>query len=124
MAADHGMRTEALRRWALWAVLTPTSRVLDHWEDNQACIQILTTGKTQSMSHLSRTHKICLGWVLERYKDGTVKLLYCDTNKQAADIFTKAFTSGEKWGSLLRLICHVYPDAHFVVLPTAGGGGV
>ena len=80
---------------ALWAVLTPTSPVLYHWEDNQACIQLFTTGKTQPLIHLSRTHKIRLGWVLERYKDGTVKLLYCDTNKQAADIFTNAFTSGE-----------------------------
>ena len=41
-------------------------------------------------------------------------------NKQAADIFTKAFTSGEKWGALLRLISHVQPNVRFAVLPSGG----
>ena len=31
-------------------------------------------------------------------------LEYCDTNKMAADIYTKAFTNAQKWLSALRLI--------------------
>ena len=100
-------------------------------EDNQAALQVITTGKNPTMRHMGRTQNICVKWLhevftpdpaalpatiarlkaelarLERRARGppaNCTIEYCDTKLMAADIFTKAFTSREKWLHAIALI--------------------
>ncbi len=54
---------------------------------------------------LNRTHDVSLKWVKEVF-DRTRKLTidYIKSAYQAADIFTKAFASSEKWSQARKLI--------------------
>ena len=61
-------------------------------EDNQAAIQVIKTGRNPTMRHLGRTHKIDIGWLRNVFARGLCSLGYCDTDKQAADMFTKSFS--------------------------------
>ena len=79
-------------------------------EDNQATILVVRTGYSPKLRHITRTHKVSLSGLSEVFRDDTVTLEYCQTDKQAADIFTKALPP-QKWGSALRLL-GVRTDLH------------
>jgi hypothetical protein len=86
-----------------------------HYEDNEAAIRILQSGKNPTMRHIARTQAIDIEWLHERYsRDGEFDIQYCDSNKMAADIFTKAFPTKDraKWEIDLKLIGHF--DATFL----------
>ena len=68
------------------------------------------SGRSNNIRHLARTHRVDLAWLHEQVVSGAVILRYCDSNKMAADIFTKAFTSTEKWWDVCKLIGHVFPS--------------
>eukprot|EP00972_Heterocapsa_arctica_P030287 4459914-Heterocapsa_arctica.AAC.1 len=63
-------------------------------EDNKATIQILNTGKIPTLRRLDRTHRVDVCWLSEVFNDRKeIDLVYCETDKQAADIFTKALNN-------------------------------
>ena len=51
-----------------------------------------------------RTHRISVAWLYERFKQGDLKLVYEESSKMCADIFTKAFTDVNKWNEVRDLI--------------------
>jgi hypothetical protein len=53
---------------------------------------------------MSRTQRIDISWLNERYSDGDFEFIDCPSEYQAADIFTKFFTDGKVWTRNLRLI--------------------
>ena len=73
-------------------------------EDNQAAIQVIKTGRNPTMRHLGRTHKIDIGWLRNVFARGLCSLGYCDTDKQAADMFTKSFSEKTKWHAVRGLV--------------------
>jgi hypothetical protein len=73
-------------------------------EDNQAAIQVIKTGRNPTMRHLGRTHKIDIGWLHNVFARGLCSLGYCDTEKQAADMFTKSFAEKTKWHTVCGLV--------------------
>ena len=75
--------------------------------DNAAAIRIIQTGKNPTIRHLGRTHRVDLAWLHEQFVSNSFKLMYCETNSMAADIFTKAFTNKEKWLDVCKPIGHV-----------------
>ena len=61
-------------------------------------------GRSPTMRHVSRTHRVALDWLFDRINlDSKIQIKYIDTKNQLADIFTKGnFTRGE-WNHLLTL---------------------
>eukprot|EP00971_Amphidinium_carterae_P168998 3347785-Amphidinium_carterae.2 len=56
------------------------------------------------MRHLGRTHRVSAAWLHEIFLSDNMVLNKCDTNDQAADIFTESFTDELKWRRACSLI--------------------
>ena len=72
-------------------------------EDNEAVIKIIKKCRSVALRHLPRTHRIDVTWLFEVCGAEEVKLRHVGTDEQVADLMTKAFTSPEKWRSLLEI---------------------
>ena len=72
-------------------------------EDDQATIRIVETGYSPKLRHTSRTHKVNLGSLNEILHDKGIKIECVETDKQVADIFTKALEP-LKWPNALQLM--------------------
>ena len=55
------------------------------------------------MRHVARTHKVNIGSLYEVFENNDVSIQYIITDKQAANIFTKALAP-HKWEAALRMI--------------------
>ena len=64
------------------------------FEDNEA---VITKGRSPTMRHVSRTHRVPLDWLFDRINlDPKIQIKYIDTKNQFADILTKRnFTRDE-----------------------------
>ena len=62
------------------------------------------------MRHIGRTHGISVSWMHERFSGSEAKMHYCPTDKQCADIFTKAFDNLDKW-THARMLISVVPTS-------------
>ena len=79
-------------------------------EDNEAVIKMIIKGRSPTMRHVSRTHRVALDWLSDRINlDPRIQIRYTDTKHQLADIWTNGnFTRGE-WNNLL----HLFNISHF-----------
>ena len=89
-------------------------------------MQIVLTGRNPTMRHITRTHGVNSHRLHERHLSGTTQASYIDAKSQAADIFTKAFSSVPTVQHVRALIQIVNPgtDVSHAVLPnrvTPGG---
>ena len=67
-------------------------------------IKMLQKGRSSSMAHVARTHRVNLDWLLERSMlDPCVYTRYIDTKQQIADILTKPNFSVRDWCNLCEL---------------------
>ena len=58
------------------------------FKDNEAVIKMITKGRSPTMRHVSRTHRVALDWLFDRVNlDTKNKIKYIDTKNQLADIF-------------------------------------
>ena len=75
------------------------------FEDNEAVIKMIIKGRSPTMTHVSRTHRVALDWFFDRINmDSNIQIKSTDTKIQLADILTKGnFTRGE-WNHLLNAI--------------------
>ena len=105
VAADAALRVEGIPGLTLWDTLSNNKFDLIMFEDNQATLQILKTGKNPTVRHLNRTHRVDLAWLAERFKeDPHIDMKYCVTSEQCADILTKAFTKLVKWAHACKVM--------------------
>ena len=59
-------------------------------EDSEAVIKMIIKGRSPTMTHVSRTHLVALGWLFDRINlDSKIQIRYFDTKHQLADILTK-----------------------------------
>ena len=72
-------------------------------EDNQATIKILEKGYSPKLRHVLRVHKVNLGCISELTTNNTIKIEYCRTDDQVADIFTKGVPPN-KWPNAMDLL--------------------
>ena len=97
----------------LWDVLRPNGYQAKFYEDNQAMISVVNSGRNPTMRHLGRAHRIPIAWLHERIiledKD-PVDLTYCESVHMAADVYTKAFTDATAWEHACVLINHFPAD--------------
>ena len=75
------------------------------FEDNEAVIKMIIKGRSPTMRHVSRTHRVALDWSFDRTNlDPKIQFKFVDTRSQLADtIITRSFTRDE-WDHLLRLL--------------------
>ena len=60
------------------------------FEDNEAVIKMIMKGRSPTMRHVSRTHRVALDWLFDRINlDPKIKIKYIDTKNQLVDILTK-----------------------------------
>ena len=60
------------------------------FEDNEAVIKMIIKGRSPTMRHVSRTHRVALDWLFDRINlDSKIQIKYIDTKNQFADILTK-----------------------------------
>ena len=74
------------------------------FEDNEAVIKMVFKGRSSTMRHVSRTHRVALDWLLDRINlDPKIQIKYIDTKNQLADILTKGNFTCDEWNHLLCL---------------------
>ena len=79
------------------------------FEDNEAVIKMIIKGRSPTMRHVSRTHRVALDWLFDRINlDSKIQIKYIDTKNQLADILTQGNITRDEWNHLLSLfnICH------------------
>ena len=104
VAASHALRLEAIPIQQLWESYLgrPVRMVL--YEDNQGTIDVINKGYSPQLRHLLKTQKCCIDLVhsiVHQLKIAEVEKI--GTEKQAADIFTKAL-GGPAWANALQLL--------------------
>ena len=88
--------------------------LLHLFEDNEAVIKMIMKGRSPSIRHESRTHRVALDLLFDRvYLDPKIQIKFIHTQKQLADILTKVnFTRDElKHLLCLFIISHFSPTA-------------
>ena len=74
------------------------------FEDNEAVFKMIIKGRSSTMRHVSRTHRVALDWLFDRINlDPKIKIKYIDTKNQLADIQTKGNFTRDEWNHLLCL---------------------
>ena len=74
------------------------------FEDNEAVIKMIIKGRSPTMRHVSRTHRVALDWLFDRINlDPKIHIKYIDTKNQLADILTKENFTRDEWNHLLNL---------------------
>ena len=74
------------------------------FEDNEAVIKMIMKGRSSTMRHVSRTHRVALDWLFDRINlDPKIQIKYIDTKNQLADILTKGNFTRDEWNHLLTL---------------------
>ena len=68
------------------------------FEDNEAVIKIIIKGRSPTMRHVSRTHRVALDWLFDSINlDPKFQIKYNDTKNQLADILTKGNFTRDEW---------------------------
>ena len=74
------------------------------FEDNEAVIKMIMKGRSPTMRHVSRTHRVALDWLFDRINlDPKIQIKYIDTQNQLADMLTKGNFTRDEWNHLLCL---------------------
>ena len=74
------------------------------FEDNEAVIKMIIKGRSPTMRHVSRTHRIAFDWLFDRINlDHKIQIKYIDTKNRLADILTKGNFTRDEWNHLLCL---------------------
>ena len=74
------------------------------FEDNEAVIKMIIEGRSPTMRHVSRTHRVALDWLFDRINlDPKIQIKYIDTKNQLADFLTKGNFTRDEWNNLLCL---------------------
>ena len=82
------------------------------FEDNEAVIKVIIKGRSPTMRHVSRTHRVAFDWLFDRVKlDPKIQIKCIDTKNQLADILTKGKFTCDEWNDLVCLfnISHFSP---------------
>ena len=74
------------------------------FEDNAAVIKMIIKGRSTTMRHVSRTHRVALDWLFDRINvESKIQIKYIDTKNQLADILTEGNFTRDEWDHLLCL---------------------
>ena len=73
-------------------------------EDKEGVIKTISKGRSPTMRHVSRTHRVALDWLFDRINlEPKIQIKNVDTKSQLADMLTKGSFTRDEWTHLLRL---------------------
>ena len=72
--------------------------------------KLLSAEKSSTMRHAAKTHRVNLAWLSEIVNKALCTIMYVQSERQAADIFTKGFDKPKLY-AYLRLLIGVH-DPH------------
>ena len=74
------------------------------FEDNEPVIKMILKGRSPTMRHVSRTHRVALDWLFDRINlESKIQIKYIDTKNQLKDILTKGNFTRDESNHLLCL---------------------
>ena len=74
------------------------------FEEYEARIKMIIKGRSPTMRHVSRTHRVALDWLFDRINlDSQIQIKYIDTINQLADVLTKGNFTRDEWNHRLFL---------------------
>ena len=74
------------------------------FEDNVAVIKMIINGRSPTMRHVSRSHRVALDWLFDRINlDTKIQIKFIDTQNKLADMLTKGNFTRDEWNHLLCL---------------------
>ena len=83
------------------------------FEDNEVVIKMSTKGRSPTMRHVSRTHRVALDWLFDRINlDPKIQVKYIDTKNQLGDILTKGNFTRDEWNHLFVFVQHLQFQLH------------
>ena len=60
------------------------------FEDNEAVIKMIVKGRSPTLRHVSRTHRVALYWLFDRINsDSKIQIRHVDSRNELADLLTK-----------------------------------
>ena len=75
------------------------------FEDNEAVIKMIIKGRSPTMRHVSKTHRVAMDWLFDIiYLDNQIQIRYIDTKHTLADILTQKVISHVTNGTIF-FIC-------------------
>ena len=75
--------------------------LLYEFEDNEAVIKMIVKGRSPTMRHVSRSHRVALDWLFDRINlDPKIQIKYIDTKNQLADMLTNGNFTRDEWNHL------------------------
>ena len=101
VAADNACTRYMCPMLDICDLFLPQNYPARFWEDNTACMQIITSGRNKQLRSLSRCHGLSIRSLHEKL--GNVEtnvgahIRYQRSEWMAADIYTKAFAEKAKW---------------------------
>ena len=120
VALDEAVRTLGIPALDFWDKVRPPDSaagpiLVQCMEDNTSTIAIINTGKNPALRHVARTQKVDVGFLHEVFTEredlaSRLKLNYCPTKEQKADVFTKAFTDGASWAHACEMLNMSLPE--------------
>ena len=96
LSAVHGTKKLGYPALDFWEKVFGECIKIDMFQDNQATMRVLQTGKAPTLRHFPRAHGVSLKWIFSAVKQHA-NLCDCNTDVMAADIFAKHFINEEKW---------------------------
>ena len=74
------------------------------FEDNVTVIKMISKGRSLTLRHISRIHRVTLDWLFDRINlDLKIHIKYIDIKDQLADNLTKGNFTRDEWNHFLRL---------------------
>ena len=84
-----------------------SSAMLYVFEDNEAVNKMMIIGRSPTMRHVSRTHRVALDWVFDRINvDSKIQIRFIDTEHPIADMLTKGNFTRDGWGQSSSFVQH------------------
>ena len=96
----------------MWTCASPQTKnfliqapCFEIFEDNEAVIKMIIEGRSPTMRHVSRTHRVALDRLFERNNlDSKIQIKCVDTKNQFVDMLIKGSFTRDEWNRLLRLL--------------------
>ena len=84
------------------AKLSRFGALLYFFEDNEAVIKMMINGRSPTMRHVTRTHRVALDRLFDRMNlDRKIQIKYVNTKSQLDDILTKGSFARDEWKHFL-----------------------
>ena len=80
------------------------------FEDNESLMRMVINGRSPTMRHVSRTHRVALDWLSDSNNlDSKIQIRYTDTKHHLADMLTSRNVTRDEWNNLR----HLFNISHF-----------